>query len=161
MGKDVLEKIKRMLDKEQISYKHLTHEHVHSSHEAAKIRGNKVEQAAKAIVLKAKNKDKEYVFLQCVLPGHKKIDLKKLKKELGFRSAGLASPDEVLRITGCTIGSVPPLGELFNLKVYADKSLLEQEIVVFSAGTHNDSIQLKCKDYIKVVKPTVISVEKC
>jgi Ala-tRNA(Pro) deacylase len=152
MGKDVLEKIMSDLDKAKVKYEHLTHGRVHSSHEAARIRGNKVEQAAKAIVLKARGK-KGGEFVQCVLPGHKKINLKKLKVILGVKNVGLASSDDVLRVTSCSIGSVPPFGGLFGLSVYADKSLLEEEIVVFSAGTHYDSIMLKSKDFIRVVNP--------
>ncbi len=154
MGRDVFEKIKGFLDSKEVEYEHLKHGHVHSSHEAAKIRGNSVEQAAKAIILKARKKEGAE-FVQCILPGHKKIDLKKLKAILNVKNAGLASADEVLEITGCTVGSVPPLGFLFSLKSFADKSLSEQEVIVFSAGTHNDSIKLKSKDFLEVVNPVI------
>jgi prolyl-tRNA editing enzyme YbaK/EbsC (Cys-tRNA(Pro) deacylase) len=157
MAKEQLEKILEILDEENIEYKHLTHDHVHSSHDAAKIRGNRVEQAAKAIVLKVKNSEGQYLFIQCVLPGHKKIDLKKLKQILNLKSAGLASPEEVLEKTGCTIGSVPPFGMLFGLETYADETLRCEEQIVFSAGTHNDSIMLRSKDYMIVAKPRILS----
>lgn len=152
MGRDVFEKIRVFLDGRGVEYEHLTHGHVHSSHEAAKIRGNSVEQAAKAIILKVRKKEGAE-FVQCILPGHKKIDLKRLKAILGVKNAGLASADEVLEVTGCTVGSVPPLGFLFGLKVYADTSLSEQKTIVFSAGTHNDSIKLESEDFIRAVKP--------
>jgi Ala-tRNA(Pro) deacylase len=155
MGSELLSRIKGLLDERGVSYKHLTHGFVHSSHDAAKVRGNRVEQAAKAIVLKVKGGD-GYFFVQCVLPGHKRIDLRKLKVLLGVKKASLASADEVLSVTGCSIGSVPPFGFFFGLKVYADKSLLGEEEVVFSAGTHFDSVVLSTKDFLGVVNPLLV-----
>lgn len=158
MGKDVFLKIKKLLDSDDIEFEHIIHEHVHTSIDAAKIRGNSLEQAAKAIVLKVKGKKSgEYELIQCVLSGHKKILLKELKHLLNLKNASLASPEEVFTKTGCTIGSVPPFGHFFNLKVYADESLFEQKEIVFSAGTHNDSIRMKSIDYKKIVKPEIMN----
>ena len=156
MGIDTLEKILGLLKSKNIFFEHLKHEHVHTSHDAAKIRGNSLEQAAKAIVLKVKPKKGDYFFIQCVLPGNKKIDLKKLKSSLSLKSASLASADDVLNITGCSIGSVPPFGFLFGLKVYADKSVFLQKEIFFSSGTHNDSIRMKSEDYLTIVVPDLL-----
>jgi Ala-tRNA(Pro) deacylase len=146
------------LKSKNLEFEHIVHEHVHRSEEAAKIRGNKIEQAAKAIVLKVrKKKSKDYEIIQCVICGHKKIDLKKLKKLLDFDNASLASPDEVLEKTNCTVGSVPPFGKLFGIATYVDSSVLEQEFIFFSAGTHNDSIKMKSKDYIISLEVEIIS----
>jgi len=156
MGQEVLEKIFKLLNEKNVQFEHLTHEHVHRSEDAAKIRGNTVSQAAKAIILKVKPRAQEYKTIQCVLPGDKKIDLKKLKNLLDLKSASLASPEEVYEKTTCVIGSVPPFGTLFNLEVYVSKDILNQEIIFFSAGTHNDSIKMKSKDYIMIINPVLI-----
>lgn len=154
MARDVFERICALLYSHHVEYERLEHEHVHHSHEAAKIRGNKVEQAAKAIVLKER---KEGRILMFVVGGDRKIDLRVVKKDiLGVKNISLASPEEVLAATTCTIGSVPPFGNLFDIPVYFDKHLADtQEEIVFSAGTHNDSIRMKTKDYLSVVKPIV------
>lgn len=149
MGKAEFEQIIEFLKSKKIDFEHITHEHVHHSEDAAKIRGNKIEQAAKAIVLKVRRKKtKEYEIIQCVISGHKKIDFKKLKNLFEFDNVSLASPNEVLEKTGCTIGSVPPFGVLFGLPTFVDNSILEQEYIFFSAGTHNDSVKMKREDYI-------------
>lgn len=159
MGINEFNLISDFLKSKDIGFEHLVHEHVHRSEEAAKIRGNKIEQAAKAIVLKVrKKKSKEYEFIQCVIPGHKRIDLKKLKALLELDNTSLASPEEVLQKTNCTVGSVPPFGSLFNLKVYMDESVLQEEFIFFSSGTHNDSIKMKSKDYLEALKPEVVLV---
>lgn len=156
MGQETLQKILNLLEENKISFEHLKHEHVHRSEDAAKIRGNTIQQAAKAIILKVKPKGEEYKIIQCVLPGDKRINLKKLKQELNLKSASLASPEEVLEKTNCTIGSVPPFGILFDVPVYASKDLLENEYIFFSAGTHNDSIKMKSKDYAETIRPTFL-----
>ena len=156
MGEKTLEDIKKILDSKKILYEHIKHSHVHRSEEAAKIRGNTVEQAAKAIVLKVKKRNSEYELIQCVLSGHRKIYLKKLKQLLDLKSAGLATPEEVLEKTGCTIGSVPPFGGIFGMLVYMDPCVLEQETIFFSAGTHNDSVKMKSKDYVEATSPNIL-----
>lgn len=161
MGKEEFQMIVDLLSSKNVQFEHITHEHVHRSEEAAKIRGNRIEQAAKAIVLKVRkkkskeNNSKDYEFIQCVVPGHKRIDLKKLKFILGLDNASLASPEEVLEMTNCTVGSVPPFGSLFGLQTYMDRTVLEQEYIFFSSGTHNDSVKMRSIDYVNVLKPEV------
>jgi Ala-tRNA(Pro) deacylase len=157
MSQKEFDLIVNFLKSSNIAFEHIVHEHVHHSFEAAKIRGNKIEQAAKAIVLKIrKKKSKEYEFIQCIVSGHKKIDLKKLKSLLELDNASLASPEEVLEKTNCTVGSVPPFGLLLGIKTYMDSSILENEFIFFSAGTHNDSIKMKSKDYVDALKPEIM-----
>ncbi len=70
----------------------------------------------------------------------------------------MATPEEVEQVTTVKIGAVPPFGNLFHLNVFMDKSVLENEYIFFSAGTHNDSIKMKAKDYVIVVQPVVIDM---
>ncbi len=156
--------IKELLDKNKINYTHITHEHVHRSEDAAKIRGTNLDEAAKAIILKIERKDSEnvkhYEFIQVVIGGDQKIDLKKLRLYFNSKNVALASPDEVLERTGCTIGSVPPFGILFNIPVYMDNALIDKSRIVFSAGTHNDSILMGPEDYVSIIDPKIDSFRK-
>lgn len=153
--------IKELLNKHKVQYSHVTHNDVtKSSFEAAKIRGTRIEDAAKAIILKAELKDKTIKFIQAVVPGDKKIDLKKLRNLLNVKNVSLASPDEVFEKTGCTIGSVPPFGNLFDIDMFLDESILQKEKIVFSAGTHTDSIIISPKDYFNVTNPTLVNILK-
>jgi Ala-tRNA(Pro) deacylase len=153
--------IKKILDDAKVEYTHLTHEYVSTSEDAAKIRGTNIEDAAKAIILKVQSRDSNYIFIQAVVPANQRIDLKKLKILLDSKNVALASPDEVLEQTGCTIGSVPPFASLlFNIPMYMDKSILKKDLIVFSAGTHNDSIQMKAQDYCEILEPKVVELKK-
>jgi Ala-tRNA(Pro) deacylase len=173
MSNETLRLITDFLKGKNIQFEHLSHEHVHTSEDAAKIRGNSIHQAAKAIVLRVRNKkdddlpnskglgmqdsSSKYRFIQIVLPGNRKIEFKALKRLLELKSAELATPDDVLKKTGCSVGSVPPFGKLLGIETFVDSSLLENEIIFFSAGTHNDSIRMRNKDYIDAINPDIIS----
>lgn len=155
--------IKEILDSNKVSYQHVTHEHVHRSEDAAKIRGTNLDEAAKAIILKVEQKGdtgKFFKIIQVVIGGDQRIDLKKLRAYFRSRNVALASPEEVLEKTKCTIGSVPPFGILFKIPVYLDSGLLEKERIVFSAGTHTDSIIMKPEDYLKIINPVVMNLKK-
>ncbi len=88
----------------------------------------------------------------------RRLDLK-LAKIVETKKLQLASPQEVLDVTECKVGSVPSFGNLFGLTIYLDKSVLTSEIVNF-AGLHTISIQMKRKDFIKVLKPIISSFSK-
>jgi Ala-tRNA(Pro) deacylase len=152
--------IKKILDDARVEYTHLTHDYVRTSEDAAKIRGTNIEDAAKAIILKVQSKEGKFDFIQAIIPANQRIDLKKLKILLDSKNVALASPEEVLERTGCTVGSVPPFGKLFGIPMYMDESILKKDFIVFSAGTHNDSIMMKAQDYFTILEPKVVEIKK-
>jgi Ala-tRNA(Pro) deacylase len=55
----------------------------------------------------------------------------------------------------CEVGAMPPLGNLYDLKVYVDKSLAADEQIAFNAGTHAELIQIAYRDFERLVRPSV------
>ncbi|MFP4524703.1 MAG: aminoacyl-tRNA deacylase [Candidatus Woesearchaeota archaeon] len=159
MAEEAFNRIKALLDEKGFDYEHFEHEHVHSSTDAAKVRGTRLEEAAKALILKDR---KSHALSMFIVGGDRKLDLKAVKKDvLGTKNVSLAPPGEVLEATGCAVGSVPPFGQLFNLPVYFDRHLEEtQEYIVFSAGTHHDSIRMRTRDFLSVVRPAVAAYSR-
>jgi Ala-tRNA(Pro) deacylase len=151
----ILQKIIALLNEKNIPFEHMTHDFVHRSEEAAKIRGSRFEEAAKALICQADGK-----IIMAVVPGPVKMSFNILKKEIGAKKLCLASPEDVLARTDLTIGSVPPFGNLWNIPMYVEESLLSEEYMVFSAGSHYDSIRVKVKDYLSFVPATVFSFRK-
>ena len=144
----VFSKIKELLEGKE--YQIMEHEAVYTSEQAAQVRGTDLQQGAKALVLKTKDG-----FVMAVISGSKRMDMKKLKKIVGSKKLELAKPEQVKELTDCDIGSVPPFGNLFNLDVYVENSLLENDIIAFNAGSHTKSIKMKAADYEDIVKPMV------
>jgi len=144
---DLYHRIIVLVKESGVKFEHYEHEHIHTSAEAAAVRGTILEEAAKALILQAGND-----VIQCVVNGHRKLDLKAIKLLLGEKNVSLASPDVVLARTGCTGGSVPPFGNLFTppMRIIADTHVLNRDYVVFSVATHHHTIRMKSADWMRL-----------
>ena len=153
--KSVFENIKNLLDKNKISYKLIEHKPVFTSEDAAKIRGSSLSLGAKALIMKA---DKKSIMI--VVPGDKKVDTSIFKKLYQVKDLEMATAEEVKVISGVEVGAVPPFGNLFKIPLYFDKTIVENDIVFFNAGSHSKSISIKGSDLEKVTRPIVGSFSK-
>lgn len=91
-----------------------------------------------------------------VLPAPSRVDLDRAAAILAAKQARLAHEEEFAgRFPGCEVGAMPPFGNLYNLPLYLDKSLAEDETIVFEAGTHTDTMSMKYADFERLAKPTV------
>lgn len=89
-----------------------------------------------------------------VLPAPARVDLERVAAGLGVKEARLANEEQFAdRFPGCEIGAMPPFGNLYDLPVYVDKSLAEDETIVFEAGTHTDTMSMKYADYERLAQP--------
>jgi len=148
--------VKELLEHNGIPYEVLEHAPVYTSEEAAKVREVELKTGVKALVLKTEKGN----FVMGLIAADKKIDLKKLAKIVGTKKLQLALPKEVLKITGCEVGSVHPFGNLYGIPTYLDSSVLENDMVNFNAGLHTVSIQMSAKDLIKAIRPVVKDFSK-
>ena len=80
-------------------------ESTRTAEEAARVHGVPVSNIVKSLVVKAGD---EYVV--CLCPGDKRLDLEGLRVRLGKESVRMAMADEVKKVTGHSIGGVPPFG---------------------------------------------------
>ena len=152
----VFERIKESLDTNGAQYDLREHPAVYTSQEAAAARGCELKQGAKALVLHV---DKERYVL-AVISATQKVDFEKLRAHLGAKKVRLCTPEEALAQTGCTIGSVPPFGNILGLPTYVDPSLGENEIIAFNPGSHTHSILMRYDDYVRLVRPEMVSFAK-
>ncbi len=146
----IFNKIIELLDSKKIKYELLEHEPTPTSKDSARVRGTREDQGAKAILLRSEGK-----FILCVLPGNEKIDLNKLRLLISKKSLSLATREEVVKITNCIPGEVPPFGNIFNTKTYVDKTLLRNEKIAFNAGLTTKSIIMLTKDFLNIVNPII------
>ncbi|MBN1175266.1 YbaK/EbsC family protein [Candidatus Woesearchaeota archaeon] len=157
MSETTLKNIINLLKSNNIEFVHFNHEPVpKDSLGASKVRGLSPDSGAKALILQGKSGK----FYQTVLSGHLRLDIKKVKNLTSEKNISLASPNDVLEVTGCVIGTVPPMGVLFNIPVYIDHSLLEKKEVVFSAGTRTDTIRINPQEFVKINKAIVADISK-
>jgi len=151
-----VKEIETILEKNNVWYERFEHEEVRTSEEAANVReGYNISQGAKALIVRIK-KTGEKKFIMLVLPGDKRFDVKKTKEILDAKDIRFASEEEVEKITnGIKPGGVPPFGNLFNLPVYADRRVFDQEKIIFNAGDKRISIGMYSEDYKNLVKPNI------
>ena len=90
------------------------------------------------------------------LPAPARVDLARAAAGLGAKEVRLARENEfAAAFPDCDVGAMPPLGNLYGVPTYVDRSLTEDQSIVFQAGTHTDTIRLAYKDYERLVKPVV------
>ena len=95
-------------------------------------------------------------LLMVVLPAPDRVDLAKLGMLLNTRDVRLAQESEfAAAFPDCEVGAMPPFGNLYNLPVYVDTTLAEDETIVFQAGTHTDTMSMRYADFERLVQPTV------
>lgn len=46
----------------------------------------------------------------------------------------------------CAVGAMPRFGNLLDIPVYVDRGLSEDEQIIFNAGTHRETMQIRCAE---------------
>jgi prolyl-tRNA editing enzyme YbaK/EbsC (Cys-tRNA(Pro) deacylase) len=146
--KPLFDRVIGLLERESLEYKIYEHRPVKTSRAAAAVRGTKLEQGAKALVMLA---DKTPVLV--VLSAADKLDSKKFKRVFGVKDLRMATPEEVKKLTGVVIGAVPPFGNLMGLKTYVDKGLGKNKEIVFNAGSRAKSVKVSFQKWQRLVGP--------
>lgn len=95
-------------------------------------------------------------FVLCALPASHYVDIEALRRELHASDARLAEESEFTSIfPDCEPGAEPPIGALYGITTVMDRSLMDQEKVMFQAGTHCDAVTVDLSDYMRAAHPMV------
>ncbi len=149
--KETYEEIRRILDEHGAEYVVSEHAPVYTSEEAARVRGVGLETGVKALLLRTREK----TFVLALVRADRKADLREIARRAGTRKVTLARPQEVLELTGCEVGSVPPFG-FDDVPTFMDRTILENELVNFNAGLHTVSVRMRAEDLVEIVRPTLL-----
>lgn len=147
-GKGLSEAIRKLLSDNNVDFEYLEHEPTPTSEDSARVRGTKLEEGAKALILKGKKSGTNYLI---VIQSHLQLDTKKVKAFIG-EDVEFEKPEVILEKYGVQIGGVPPFGNLIGIKVLLDEKILELEKVAFNSGTQTTSITMKSKDLLEYTK---------
>src|SRR5512134_2905939 len=155
---DIHEQLRALLDREHAAYRVVEHEHEGRTEMIAKIRGNRIEQSIKSIVMQVRLKRKENIYCLANVPGDCRIDFDGIKDHFQADSVAFASRDKAQELTGCVIGAIPPFSFSDQLQVLADPRIQENDEVVFNAGRLDRSIFMKLEDYFRIAKPQLTKI---
>jgi Ala-tRNA(Pro) deacylase len=155
---NIHEQLCALLDREGAVYRVIEHAAEGRTEVIAKIRGNRIEQSIKSIVLQVRLGKKENIYCLTNVPGDCRIDFAGVKSYFNASSAAFAKPEKAQELTGCMIGAIPPFSFHDQLPVLADPLIQENEQVVFNAGRLDRSIMMKLNDYMRIAKPVLVNI---
>lgn len=143
--------IQDFLDSQGVSYKHKTHHQEFTAARTAEAQHVSGQELAKSVMVMAEERP-----IMAVIPANERLDLQKLSHLLGASSVRLAKEGEFERLfPGCELGAEPPFGSLYDVPVWLDASFEDHDVIVFNAGTHTDTIQMRTEDFEKLEHPKV------
>ncbi len=70
----------------------------------------------------------------------------------------MASVEEVVRITGYTLGATPPVALAQPARVLMDKRILENEVVYTGGGDVTAVLKIRSEDLKKVAQAEVVDI---
>jgi len=117
MTGDIHQQLCDLLDREGAHYRVIEHEPEGKTELIARIRGNRIEQSIKSIVIQVRQKKKETIYCLANVPGDCRIDFDGIKRHFNADSAAFASREQAQELTSCLIGSIPPFS--FSMAKYA------------------------------------------
>lgn len=145
------ERLEEYLKERQVPFQVQQHELAYTAQETAASEHVPGKMVAKSVIVLADGK-----LVMLVVPAPFRVDFRKTAAIVGAKDVRLAHEDEFASaFPDCEVGAMPPFGNLYDLAVYVDSALAEDETIIFPAGTHTDTISMKYGDFAKLVNPSV------
>jgi len=145
-------KLKEFLDSQNIKYVTISHSSAFTAQEVAASAHIPGKALAKTVMVKLDGK-----LVMAVLPASYRVDLELLKKATGAPEAEVASEQDFRGIfPECETGAMPPFGNLYEMDVFVDQRLREDEEIAFNAGSHTELIKMFYGDFEILVNPIAL-----
>jgi len=147
-----VKRLKEFLDKNGIKYVTIRHSPAYTAQEVAASAHIPGKELAKTVIVTVDDD-----VAMAVLPASYHVDMDRLREITGAKKVGLASEDEFKDLfPACEVGAMPPFGNLYDLRVFADASLAEDEEIAFTAGLHTELIRLSYTDFVRLAQPVTV-----
>ena len=147
-----VKKLKDFLDKNHIKYLSIKHSPAFTAQEIAELSHIHGKQMAKVVMLMVDGN-----MEMAVTSADHRIDLASLKDKIESKGEILLADEKEFknRFTDCEVGAMPPFGNLYDMNVYVDSSLSNNQEIVFNAGSHTEVIRMSYADFERLVKPKI------
>jgi Ala-tRNA(Pro) deacylase len=158
VASDVFDRIVALLIEAKANFRVIEHEAEGRSEKVSVIRGNRPDQAAKAMVLDVRGGGGGRRHVLAILPGSRKLDFAAVASLFEARKCGFASPDTAQELTGCVMGAVPPFALNPALAVVVDQDLLANDTLYFNAGRLDRSMELDTRHWLAAANPRIARI---
>ena len=140
-----------VLKRERMPYVVFRHPAAYTAQETAAVSHVRGRSAVKVVICLADGQP-----LQAVLPAHYLVDLERLRQLAGAETLRLANETEIAALyPDFQVGAVPPFGSLYGHRVFVEQCFVGEPEMVFTAGTHTESICMHYADLVEMIRPTV------
>jgi Ala-tRNA(Pro) deacylase len=137
----------------KVPYSVHSHPQAFTAQEIAALEHVSGRMLAKVVMIKAGTQ-----LIMVVISADHRVDLDRIKGSLGS-DVRLATEAEFRdAFPGCEVGAMPPFGNLFGIPVYVDRTLEQDEEIVFNAGTHTLTAKLAFADFVRLTEPRMVDV---
>ncbi len=141
-----------LLDRNNIRYTVVSHPTAFTAQGLAALTHTPGKELAKTVII-----NMDDVLAMAVLPASSQVDLSRLQAITGAKSIRLAREHEFTHcFPGCETGAMPPFGNLYGMTVFVDKSLAEDAEIAFNAGSHQELMRIRYRDFEQIVQPTIL-----
>jgi Ala-tRNA(Pro) deacylase len=155
---EVFDRIVALLTGAEANFRVIEHDAEGRSERISVIRGNRPDQAAKAMVLDVRGGGGGRRHVLAILPGSRKLDFDAVATLFEARKCGFASPATAQELTGCVMGAVPPFAFDPALTVVVEQDLLANDTLFFNAGRLDRSMELDTKDWLAAANPRIARI---
>ena len=143
------ERVQRLLEEEGAKYQVVPHAEAFTAQEVAQNVHVPGRVMAKVVVVR----DSAGARAMLVVPASAHLDLSAFAREAGIEGVTLASEAELARLfPDCELGAMPPLGRLYDLPTYLDRSLERSSTVYFQAGNHHEVVRMDTRDFLRLAR---------
>jgi len=147
---DCKDRLEAYLREKQVPFEVRHHPRAITAQEVAASEHVPGKMLAKTVMVLADGK-----MVMLALPAPYQVDVDKAGKVLGVE-VRLAHEEEFENtFPDCEVGAMPPFGNLYEVPVYVEAALAEDETIVFRAGTHTDTMSVSYADFERLVEPTI------
>lgn len=147
---DCKDRLEAYLREKQVPFEVRHHPRAITAQEVAASEHVPGKMLAKTVMVLADGK-----MVMLALPAPYQVNMDKAGKVLGVE-VRLAHEEEFENtFPDCEVGAMPPFGNLYEVPVYVEAALAEDETIVFRAGTHTDTMSVSYADFENLVEPTI------
>jgi len=144
-------RLKEFLNENHVKFVTISHSRAYTAQEIAAAAHVPGKELAKTVMVKLDGE-----LAMAVLPAPDQVSTSRLKKVTGASEVEVASEaDFADRFPSCEVGAMPPFGNLWDIQVFVDQRLREDEEIAFNAGSHTELIKLAYADFERMVSPVV------
>ncbi|WP_395361035.1 YbaK/EbsC family protein [Streptomyces sp. YH02] len=126
-----------------------------TAQQAADAIGCQVSEIVKSLIFAA-----DGVPVLVLMDGASRVDVERVRVELGAGKVTRADAKVVRETTGYAIGGVPPFGHVTPTRVLADRGLLDHALVWAAAGTPHTVFALDPKSLVAHAGGTLVDVRE-